>query len=163
MSGLSVLGLSTIILYSAPVFLTVKYIGAAYLIYLGIRLWRHGFGHSNQDNSSFGSVEPSRPEAWKRYKQGLFIALSNPKAIAFTTALFPQFIDHTQPVFVQFGILVATFMTLSFTCLAGYAYAVEKAKNRAINIKLSRLFSKIFGTAFITSGVLLMNTTQRHA
>lgn len=162
MSALSVLGLSTIILYSTPVFLTVKYLGAAYLIYLGIKLWRHGFGRGDKKKYT---VEQNIqiPSAARRYLQGMFVALSNPKAIAFTTALFPQFIDHTQPSLPQFGILVATFMSLSFVCLLGYAYTAEHAKNRLLNFKLASHVSKAFGTAFIVSGVALANATQKQA
>lgn len=162
MSALSVLGLSTIILYSTSVFMVLKYLGAAYLIYLGFKLWRHGFGGAASINT-VGEEGPNAPHFSRRYAHGLFVALSNPKAIAFTTALFPQFIDHTQPTLPQFSVLVATFMVLSFTCLMGFGYMAENAKNRAKSIKASTILSKFFGTAFIASGVLLASATQKHA
>ena len=160
MSALSVLGLSTLILYSTPVFMTVKFIGAAYLIYLGVRLWRYGFVslHFSSDKSGNPQITPS---FFRRYRQGLFVALSNPKAIAFTTALFPQFIQHNEPVFPQFTILVATFMSFSFVCLLGYAYLVDNARKRATTFKFPKLISKLFGSAFIASGLFLASASQK--
>lgn len=162
MSALSVLGLSTVILYSTPVFMTLKFIGAAYLIYLGVKLWRQGFG---RPPSAAAGVPPDlpKPRYSRLYSHGLFVALSNPKAIAFTTALFPQFVDHTQPVLPQFTILVTTFMLLSFSCLFGYAFLAENAKRGAGTQYLSRALSRVFGSAFIVSGVVLVNATQKQA
>ncbi|MCP4996005.1 MAG: LysE family translocator [Gammaproteobacteria bacterium] len=160
MSALSVLGLSTIILYSTTVFIIVKFAGAAYLIYLGIKLWRNGFGSYN-DNENKLDKNRKPPSVISLYLQGLFVALSNPKAIAFTTALFPQFIDHTQPLFSQFTILVVTFMSLSFGCLLAYSYAAENMKSRPSISKLSGYMGKAFGSAFVASGVALANASQK--
>ncbi len=159
MSLLAVLGLSTIILYSAPVFLTVKIIGALYLLYLGIKLWRSGLTFTNSKTSeSVKNEQP--PKNYRLYLQGMFIALSNPKAIAFTTALFPQFIDSSQPLTHQFLILVSVFMLLSFTCLLGYAVLATKTKHHTSNVLARKLTGKIFGSIFIGSGVALAFTTQ---
>ncbi|RLA44398.1 MAG: LysE family translocator [Gammaproteobacteria bacterium] len=160
MSALSVLGLSTVILYSTTVFVTVKFVGAAYLIYFGIKLWHHGFsGSKNQSHNTEISRKP--PPAINLYMQGLFVAFSNPKAIAFTTALFPQFIDPAQPLISQFSILVATFMSLSFVCLFAYSYAAENMKRRPSVSIASAYLSKVFGLAFVASGVALAGASQK--
>lgn len=165
MSALSVLGLSTIIIYSTLVFMAVKYLGAVYLIYLGIKLWRQGFG--TEKTVSAKSTKSAKKDASgkivKLYMHGLFVALSNPKGILFTTALFPQFIIHTQPVFLQFSILVLTFMSTSFICLFSYAYIAANAGGRTKSLGNSSVLSKLFGTAFITSGIFLANATQKQA
>ena len=160
MSLLSVMGLSAIILTSAPIFFFVKIVGALYLVYLGIKLWRRGFGleeiKARADN---GKV--SRPSISKLYLNGLLVALSNPKAIAFTTALFPQFILPGQPMVTQFAILIVTFMFLSFACLFAYALMAAETKNRTAHIELPGVMSKVFGGAFIGSGMFLATASQK--
>ncbi len=157
---LSVLGLSAIILHSAPIFFAVKLIGAGYLIFLGLKLWRNGFGLEAIRTVENGNVR-RRPNIMKLYANGLLVALSNPKAIAFTTALFPQFILPERSMTQQFGILIITFMFLSFICLLGYAFMAEGTKKRSARIRLPGIMSKVFGSAFIGSGVFLATATQK--
>jgi threonine/homoserine/homoserine lactone efflux protein len=159
MSLLAVLGLSTVILYSAPAFLAVKIIGALYLLYLGVKLWRSGLNLSNAAIEETVEEEQS-PQNYRLYLQGLFISLSNPKAIAFTTALFPQFIDSRQPLMNQFLILVLIFMSLSFSCLLSYAILAIKTKHHTSNIFARKLTGKVFGAIFIGSGIALAFTSQ---
>ncbi|AQU82649.1 MULTISPECIES: LysE family translocator [unclassified Halomonas] len=150
MSVLSVAGLSAIILGSALLFSIVKFAGAIYLIYLGFKLWRNGFP----------SVKGTEPSEYKKashrklYASGLAVALSNPKAIAFTTALFPQFIAHEEPILIQFSILVSTFMLLSFLCIFGYAYAIHTTQRKYMESPHNYL-SKVLGAGFIASGIAL--------
>jgi threonine/homoserine/homoserine lactone efflux protein len=158
MSALSVAGLSALILSSSTLFATIKFIGALYLIYLGIRLWRTGFTNAVHPKE-IGHVPSHRK---KLYLQGLAIALSNPKAIAFTTALFPQFLNHEGSLLAQFSILVVTFMGLSFACLLGYAYAAEHTTNKLFSSAPSYV-SKLLGAGFIASGVALANATHKPA
>jgi len=151
MSSLSVAGLSTLLLYSSSVFIGIKFIGAAYLIYLGIKLWRFGFS-GKQQITAVGSKNKPVSSA-SLYVQGLFVSLSNPKAIAFTTALFPQFIDTSQPLMGQFSILVTTFMFMSFSCLLIYGFAARNVSKTKTAEKSPNLLSKVFGSAFIMSGL----------
>jgi threonine/homoserine/homoserine lactone efflux protein len=161
MSLLSVMGLSAIILHSAPVFFAVKMAGAIYLVCLGVKLWRQGFG-LNEIRANANNEAPPKPSVNKLYVNGLLVALSNPKAIAFTTALFPQFITTAQPVVPQFTILIITFMFLSFTCLLAYAAMAAETKNRTANIiKLPGVMSKVFGGTFVGSGLFLATATQK--
>ncbi|MCP4077832.1 MAG: LysE family translocator [Gammaproteobacteria bacterium] len=160
MSLLSILGLSTFILYSAPVFFLVKIIGACYLIYLGIKLWMKGLNFNPEINRSNNQIDTG-VSAYKLFLQGLFIALSNPKAIAFTTALFPQFIDTTLPLSYQFITLVSIFMLLSFSCLLAYAVMTSKVVHHSGGMKLQTLIAKSFGAIFIGFGLALAATTQK--
>lgn len=158
MSALSVLGLSAAILSSALVFEVVKVIGAAYLVYLGTKLWRSGFVPVGRNRAQ----NPVRANNKKAYFQGLAVALSNPKAIAFTTALFPQFIVPEGSLLVQFSLLVGTFMLLSFSCLLGYSLAVHHAKSRLFESG-GGLVSKVFGVAFVASGAFLLTASRENA
>ncbi|MCB1756867.1 MAG: LysE family translocator [Gammaproteobacteria bacterium] len=155
MSALSVAGLSAIILNSILIFTVVKLIGAAYLIYLGIRIWRKGFIQVSTDQDR--AVMPKH--RGKLYLQGLTVALSNPKAIAFTTALFPQFVSHERDLFTQFGLLVATTMFLSFVCLIAYAYLAERTKARLFSGAPVYL-NKLLGAGFIAAGFGLASATR---
>lgn len=160
MSFLAVLGLTTIILYSAPVFFTVKIIGAVYLIYLGFKLWRFGFNLSVSESGASSNLEVT-PKRYRMYIQGIFLSLSNPKAIAFTTALIPQFIHSELPLAPQFLVLVCILMFLSFTSLIGFAFLATKAKQRSSTGKAPAIIGKFFGGAFIGSGLLLAFSSQR--
>jgi homoserine/homoserine lactone efflux protein len=162
LSLLAVLGLSTVILYSEAVFTALKLVGACYLVFLGVKLWRNGFLiASNAVLSDQQLVQSDAKPKWYRlYTQGILIALSNPKAIGFTTALFPQFIDTNMPLAPQFLILVFIFMSLSFSCLLGYGLLAVRTMQRTRNSWMQRLVSKLFGTAFIGSGVALALINQ---
>lgn len=157
MSSLSVAGLSAIILHSTWLFTLVKVCGALYLIYLGLRLLRHGFSLPQQG----ARLTTARPSWLRFYVHGVMVALSNPKAIVFTTALFPQFIDATQAVLPQFAVLVLTFMSLSFVCLLGYGLLAAGAGKRAAGLPAGRTLGRLFGALFIAAGLLLAGTPQR--
>jgi len=158
MSTLSVAGLSTILLYSTTAFIFIKFAGAIYLIYLGVKLWRFGFlgGKSKNQNR----LKEKSATALSLYMQGILVSLSNPKALAFTTALFPQFIDASLPLSTQFTILITTFMLLSFSCLFTYGFATTKMSKTKVTERTSNIFSKVFGSAFIASGLALAGTTR---
>lgn len=81
--------------------------------------------------------------------------------IAFTTALFPQFIEAELPLLPQFLVLVVIFMVLSCCCLLGYAVLAANAKRRSNHLLLQKVGSKVLGCAFIGSGVALAFTTQK--
>ena len=155
MSSASVLGLSSLLLYSGTAFATVKFVGATYLLYLGIKLWRNGLGFSNIEP---GTAPPRRRSL---FSQGLLVALSNPKAIAFTTALFPQFISLSEPLLNQFAILVVTFMAFSAVCLFAYALLAHKVRHRSSRMASDSIVGKLFGSAFIGAGALLATSSQR--
>ncbi len=160
MSLLSVMGLSAIILHSAPIFFSVKLIGACYLIFLGLKLWRRGLGPAALQPADKGAAQ-CRPNILKLYANGLLVALTNPKAIVFTTALFPQFIQPERPMLPQFSILILTFMFQSFVCLYGFGLMAERAGMGSARIKLPGFMGKLFGSVFVGSGILLASATQK--
>lgn len=146
MSILSVLGLSTLVLHSAIGFTLLKLIGAFYLAYLGIKLWRAGLA-----KIEINAVAENKP-AGSLYFQGVLVALTNPKAIVFTTALFPQFVSVSQPLLPQFVILVTSFMALSFTCLMIYSATACKANFLVSKTKANTMAGKIIGSTFVAAG-----------
>ncbi len=150
MSSCSVLGLSAIVLHSAIAFTVIKVLGALYLVYIGLNLWRKGIAPLEANPP--GKVDKS---SFNLFIQGVLVALTNPKAIIFTTALFPQFIVVSESLLPQFILLVGTFMTLSFICLAGYSLLAHGARKRAVKVTSGKFMGRVFGSTFIGAGCLL--------
>jgi len=117
----SVAGLGTIIQTSTSVFDIIKYLGAVYLFYLGVKLIIR-----KKDIYIVNSNEASNKSSnTKIFFQAFGVALSNPKAIILLTALLPQFIDLNSPLLPQFFLLIFTFMICSFIFLMAYALCIE--------------------------------------
>jgi homoserine/homoserine lactone efflux protein len=89
------------------------------------------------------------------------VAVSNPKAIVFLTALFPQFIVTDQALIPQFLGLVTTLMIFSFSFLMFYALLAHKAKNWLATPARVKWFSRISGSAFIGFGVLMAASSRK--
>lgn len=156
MSACSILGLSALVMVSSTAFIIIKIIGALYLLYMGIKIWRNGV-QLNTVNSEC----KARFNAWSCYSQGLLISLTNPKAIIFTSALFPQFIVVSEPLLSQFLILVATLMMCSFLCLLSYSLLSQKIKSGSKQYVSGSTLGKVFGTTFIGAGGVLAISTQK--
>lgn len=156
MSACSILGLSALVAFSATAFTLIKVVGAFYLLYLGIKLWRSGVALNEIEEASKSSFS-----AWRVYSQGLLISLTNPKAIIFTSALFPQFLLLNQPLLPQFSVLVLTLMMCSFTCLAAYSLLSQKLKAGSKGRISGALLGKVFGSTFIGAGGALALSSQK--
>ena len=154
MSGLSVLGISALLLHSAWAFSLLKIVGTTYLIYMGVKYWLKG-----PLNTEYREIKASK-STFALFCQGVIIALSNPKAIVFTTALFPQFIVPTQPLLPQFSLLVVSFMSLSFFCLSTYALLAQKGKHHANTLMQKPVTGKVIGSTFVSAGCYLATTTR---
>lgn len=156
MSACSILGLSALVMISSTAFTIIKIIGALYLLYLGIKVWRSGVQFNAVDSTC-----KTKFSAWNLYSQGLLILLTNPKAIIFTSALFPQFINVSEPLLLQFLILVTSLMVCSFLCLLSYSLLSQKLKTGTKQFVSESVLGKVFGSVFIGSGGILAISTQR--
>lgn len=107
------IGLGAVLAASEAAFNAVKYAGAAYLIYVGWRMWRA----KPQAETTPLSDEP----VTALIRRDFLIAIGNPKAIAIFTAFFPQFTDLAQPLAPQYALLGGLFLVLE--CLAVALYA----------------------------------------
>src|SRR4029079_14927752 len=106
---LSAMGLGALLAASESAFTVAKVAGAAYLIWLGIRTFR--------SDTVLKLDAEAGPAATRSsfYLQGLLVGASNPKAVLFFPAFFPQFLDSAAPIVPQFAILALTFIALEFT------------------------------------------------
>lgn len=149
----SALGLGALLQASPRLFATLRYLGAAYLIWLGIKAWRTRAA----DPAPAIGTSPRRA-AGALYGAGLATGLSNPKLILFAAALFPQFIDLHRPFWTQLSILVA-----SFVVIEGFWYAVYALGGRSLAAWLApanrqQLFDRVTGTIFIAFGGALLGS-----
>ncbi len=142
-------GLGAVLLASSYVFDVIKYLGAAYLIYLGINTWR------SAANGIKTEGRPDAESAWTRFRIGVLVSLSNPKAILFGVAFFPQFIDRELPLAGQAVILLLTFAVIETSWMCVYAGGGARL---AVWLRRDRRmvwFNRSAGMAFIGAGVLL--------
>ena len=156
-SSAAALGLGAVLQTSILLFTALKIFGAIYLIYLGISQWK------SKHNIFEKPIETSKSNQGirKSFVQGFLVAISNPKAILFFTALFPQFIDLSKHIFVQFIILTATFMFFSFTILLIYALSAYSAKGWFAKSNRAIWLNRISGTVFITFGLGILRLRNR--
>lgn len=147
-AAISATSLGVLFAASAVAFSVVKFIGAAYLVYLGIRLWR---------SPPFQFVEQSADDASlrRRFFEGISLQLTNPKAIFFFLSVFPQFIDPQRSYPVQFTILVLTYSSLVVVIHTIYAVFAKRAKGWLVSERGGRTVNKAAAATFIFFGVAL--------
>lgn len=157
-SGLAMIGMGTVLALSANAFLVMKVAGATYLIWLGIKRWR-----SNEAliASSAGVAPTQRRERknWQLVAQGLGVSLTNPKAILFFSALFPQFIVPGEPLVGQYLILTTTFAVCALLSHAFYVALLSLVKAHVV--ARAKLFNRIVGGTFMALGLGLLQTRHK--
>lgn len=155
----AVAGLGALLTTSTLIFDLVKYAGAAYLVYLGVRLIQQKeFSLQGMtDRSDLIGAKSNR----KVFVQACTVAISNPKAIVFLTALFPQFLDVELALAPQFTILIATLMFFSFFALMAYAVLAYKAKSWLMTPSRMNRFERVSGSIFVGFGVMLAFSSNR--
>lgn len=157
-SGLAMIGMGTVLALSANAFLVMKVLGATYLIWLGIKRWR-----SNEAliASNAGAVPTQRRvrKNWQLVAQGLGVSLTNPKAILFFSALFPQFIVPGEPLVRQYLILTTTFAVFALVSHAFYVALLSLVKAHVV--ARAKLFNRIVGGTFMALGLGLLQTRHK--
>ncbi len=151
MGAFSAMGLGAMIMASAILFDMIRFAGAAYLIWLGIKMWKAS-GKVAMDVS--GEQAIAHPGYMRTYLRGFIISASNPKAIAFFTALFPMFLDPNAPLMAQFALLDGTFVILSFLAIMGYSLLAARSKDFLLG-SARKWFDRIAGGIFVSFGLAL--------
>jgi threonine/homoserine/homoserine lactone efflux protein len=153
---LSAMGLGALLATSETAFTTAKVIGAAYLIFLGIRTFRSDAVLKIDD----GAAQPSRSSVRSFYLQGFLVGASNPKAVLFFAAFFPQFLNPAAPILPQFAALALTFMAMEFTVLTTCALGVSRLVPLLQSSAPVRWINRICGGLFTLMGGLLLLTRR---
>jgi homoserine/homoserine lactone efflux protein len=156
--ALSATSLGAIIAASARFFTMAKWVGAAYLIYLGVR----ALYSANSMHSVALDEKPAVNDRNLRsvYFGALTLQLANPKALLFFLALLPQFIDPSSPVVPQMLILAATSMVPEFCILLGYGWLAHRAVHASISFgmtgSMNRWLARIEGAGLLGCATLVL-------
>ncbi|MGB2222608.1 LysE family translocator [Neptunomonas sp.] len=150
---ISATSLGIVLASSAIAFNIIKIVGAAYLIYLGIKMFRS----ETTNNDLFKEKEGS---FFKCFMEGFLVSVSNPKAVIFFMSIFPQFIDLTQEYTPQFILLAVTFSFLVIVIHTIYAVSASFAKSKLSSQNGSSLLNKISGGVFVSFGVGLAASSK---
>lgn len=144
----SLLGLGALVLASATLFMILKWAGAVYLIYLGIKLIRSA-PSEGLDMPKAETITPSRV-----FAHTAAVTALNPKSIAFFIAFVPQFIQPHATLLPQFAILICTFVTLAALNALMYALAADRLRRVISQPAKITWITRAGGAALITMGVL---------
>ena len=156
---LSALGLGALLAASETAFWVLKAAGAAYLIWLGIKTFRSRATVLDQLPAQGASVQAAAP-AFRLYVQGLVVGGSNPKALLFFTAFFPQFLNPAADWGPQFAVLASTFVAFEFAVLTLCAFGVARLAPVLRSGTRMRWFNRICGGLFALMGTLLLATRR---
>ncbi len=147
----SAAGLTTLLLAVPGAFDILRYLGVAYLIFLGLKAWRADAAPI--DVSARGL--PSSVSTGALFRGGFAIAISNPKLILFAAAFLPQFVDPSRAQAPQFGILVATFAVIECFWFSVYAAGGRSLSAYLDRPSVKRGFNRVTGLIFIGFGLAL--------
>ena len=144
----SLAGLGALVLASATLFTVLKWVGAVYLVYLGVKLFK------SAATASLGDLETvTETSESSVFGHAAAVTALNPKSIVFFIAFVPQFVVVDSPLLPQFSILIATFVGLAALNALAYAILADKLRSRIAQPTVLAWFSRLGGSALIAMGV----------
>jgi threonine/homoserine/homoserine lactone efflux protein len=143
---LSMIGLGALLAASATVFTILKWIGAAYLVYLGVKLFRAGGTFDAQPRTDATPSVRMMGHAW-------LVTALNPKSLTFFVAFLPQFIDPSQDFWRQMAIFEVTFVGLAIVNAFGYAFLASRARATFSSASMIRAFNRVGGGLLVGAGI----------
>lgn len=145
------LGVGVLVAGSPVAFNVIRYAGAAYLVYLGIRQFL-----SKPDLEQEKMAGLKNEPAWSIFRRGLWVNLLNPKAIVFFLAFMPQFIRPDQPLLAQYAVLTATVVAIDILVMWFFFAAAARSFERFTHSARGQLvLNRSFGVLFVAVGILL--------
>lgn len=146
-------GVGLLVANSPILFNTIRYVGAAYLAYLGVRLI---LVKTDAEGESEAEMPRFRESAWSMLRRGFWVNLLNPKAIVFFLAFLPQFIRLDQPALAQYVTFITTTVAVDVIVMWGFfAAAARPFKRWTRTARGRRTLNVVFGVLFIAVAVLL--------
>lgn len=139
------IGLTSLLNVIAEAFELLRWAGAAYLVYLGIKQWRCA--------NAPQAIETSSVSQTNLFVQGLVVTIPNPKSLIFIAAFLPQFIDATRPIGLQFSIIVPTFLMITFTVTSAWAVAAGSARGFLQSQRAFQSVLRAAGGLMIIAGI----------
>jgi threonine/homoserine/homoserine lactone efflux protein len=150
MMCISAAGLGALLQAFPAVFDALRWMGAAYLIYLGVKSWRAPVADAVD-----GAPLMPAAHGGALFRRGFLVAASNPKAILFAAAFLPQFITPSEPRLPQFAILLASFAVIEGGWYFAYAAGGQRIARYLQRASVLRLFNRLTGGAFVGFGTLM--------
>ncbi len=144
-------GLGALVVASATAFTVIKWLGVAYLVYLGIRQFRAG-GSAEQIT---GTGRRGDGSARALVLQGFLVNASNPKGIVFVLAVLPQFIDPDRAQLPQYALCAVTLLFTDIVVMNGYAFFASRTLRLLRSPHKNRWIGRIFGSLYIGAAGLL--------
>lgn len=144
----SLAGLGVLLATSAFLFTVLKWIGAAYLVYLGVRLW---LADAKADVQSEGATAARSDKAM--FWHAFAVTALNPKSIVFFVAFLPQFITAGEPLLVQLAIMEASFLVLATLNAAAFAFVAGGARAAIGSPRVLKWVNRTGGSVLIGAGV----------
>ena len=148
--ALSMLGIGALLQASADALTVLKFLGGAYLVWLGIQLWRAPAVQLRANAS------PADARGAELFRQGLLTAVSNPKALLFFGAFLPQFIDSQRDLLVQFMVMAGVFVAVEF--VVEYLLALLAHRIRPVLERAGKSFNRVCASLFVAMGLALPMT-----
>lgn len=146
-------GVGLLVSQSPVLFNVIRYAGAAYLVFLGVRLM---LTRPEPDETGVSKVQP-RESAWSLFRRGFWVNLLNPKAIVFFLAFVPQFIRPDQEQLPQYAILIATVVVVDILVMWFFFAAAAKPFRRYTrSARGQRVLNTVFGALFVAVAGLLL-------
>jgi homoserine/homoserine lactone efflux protein len=143
--GVAAIGLASLLHVVAEAFEWLRWAGAIYLVYLGIRQWR-GAG-------TVSTAEVPSVSGGSLFVQGLVVTIPNPKSLIFIAAFLPQFIEPAAPLGLQLAVIVPTFLAITFAVTALWALAAGNARRFLRSPRALRSLLRASGGLMITAGI----------
>ncbi|NMP17723.1 LysE family translocator [Thalassotalea sp. Y01] len=148
---MSAMGLTSLLIASPLAFNAVKLMGCGYLCYLGINIIR-----SANTNAVGRDIQPRSARRRHMWRKHFTVAITNPKALLFFSALLPQFVDANQPIGEQFLPLMMISMCSAFTFPMLYALIGKKSTQLPFNERHKQFIKRLFGASFIIFSISLL-------
>ena len=157
-------GLGALLATSETAFAAVKWVGACYLIYLGVQQWRSPASPITAKDATSSEPDAQAPGSHRRalFLRGWTVNALNPKGTVFLLAVMPQFIDMHQPLLAQYLTIGATFGVVECSVMTGYVALASRVLRLLRTPRQIRVMNRSFGSLFVLAGVALASF-KRHA
>jgi threonine/homoserine/homoserine lactone efflux protein len=143
----SMLGMGAILATSATIFTVLRWIGGAYLVYLGVKLWRAPIHATDIDDAA-------KTNSLRMLGHAYAVTALNPKSIVFFVAFVPQFVNAARPFLPQVVTLEATFVILATMNAAMFAVLAAAARQKLREARIQRVINRTGGSLLIGAGIL---------
>ena len=156
---ISIIGLGAILSASETLFFSIKLLGAAYLIYLGVNAWRDSYKKVNPEQ--LNNTNLTELSYFGLFRKGFLVGISNPKDLLFFAALLPSFLNSEVSQITQFMALAGTWFVVDVSAMYMYASLGCKVSPWFSKERNIKFFERTTGSIFIFTGGALIASTSK--